>query len=105
MVDGRKYDSDKSRVDLIPVESLLEIGRVLAFGARKYDENNWVHVAKGVDRYYAACLRHLFAWRSGEAHDPETGFHHVAHAACCLLFVLWFVLTGSENGQKEGEKS
>lgn len=87
---GRKDDSRKSRVDLIPTGPLRLIGDVLAYGAEKYAEDNWQHVKHPQDRYYAAALRHLFAWREGELVDAESGLPHLAHAGCCVLFLLWF---------------
>lgn len=82
-----KHDSGKNRVDLLPPEALEEIGLVLAFGARKYADENW---REGADwsRYYGAALRHLFAWKRGEDVDPETGLSHLAHASCCLMFLI-----------------
>jgi hypothetical protein len=63
---------------------------VLSFGSTKYTPNGWQREEDGAaDRYYAAVLRHLVAWRRGEATDPESGLPHLAHAACGLLFLLW----------------
>lgn len=90
MSTGKKFDGGKARVDLLPPKALLEIAKVLAFGAQKYGEDNWKHVDRAQDRYYAAALRHLFAWRDGERCDEESGLPHLAHAGCCLLFMLWF---------------
>ena len=58
--DAIKKDSEKVRLDLLPVRPLLEVGRVLTFGAKKYEPRNW---EKGFSwsRPYAATLRHLFA--------------------------------------------
>ena len=42
------------------------------------------------ERYYDAAMRHLYAWFNGEPKDIETGESHLAHAICCLLFLLWF---------------
>lgn len=50
-------------------------------------ERNW---EKGMDfsRLFSAGQRHLIAWWEGETIDPESGLPHLAHAACCVLFLL-----------------
>lgn len=87
-MEGIKYDTEKPRYDLFPVEALEEITNVLTYGAKKYADNNWRKVEPCNDRYYAAAMRHMIAHRKGEQTDPESGFHHLAHAACCLVFML-----------------
>ena len=79
--------SAKTRFDLIPFAAVGEIADVLAYGAEKYSANNW---CRGTEwgRYFSALCRHVFAWWSGEDRDPETGFSHLAHAGCCLLFLM-----------------
>jgi hypothetical protein len=89
MNDGRKDDKEKSRVDLIPPWTLLSVGKVLAHGAAKYGEDNWTRVENADNRYYAAALRHLLAWRIGDhTDDSESGLPHLSHAICCLMFLL-----------------
>ncbi len=87
---GRKDDSGKAPWHLLPWGAVAEVVRVLAFGAAKYAPDNWQQVAQPGDRYFSAAQRHLVAWRQGERVDPESGLPHLAHAACCLLFLLWF---------------
>ncbi|WP_444832631.1 dATP/dGTP diphosphohydrolase domain-containing protein [Aquabacterium sp.] len=91
---GMKFDGDKPMLALLPVEALEEIGKVLTFGAKKYAAHNW---RKGFvwSRLLSATLRHTFAFIRGEDKDPETGLSHLAHAACCLLFLLSFTKTGA----------
>lgn len=92
--EGRKDDSEKDcRPGLIAWEMIDGIGRVLAFGAKKYDAGNW---AKGMawSRPWDALHRHLNAWASGETKDPETGFSHLWHAGCCLMFLIAFEARG-----------
>lgn len=85
--EGRKDDGDKIPWDLLPPDAVEEILKVLAFGAKKYDRRNW---EKGMawSRPFAALMRHMWAWQSGEDKDPETGLSHLAHAGCCILFLL-----------------
>lgn len=94
---GAKHDDGKLRFDLVPLVPLRELVHVLTFGARKYGPDNWQHVEELDDlpgpprrRYFAAMMRHTSAWYEGEVLDPESGLHHLAHAACCAFFLIWF---------------
>lgn len=82
-----KHDANKPRYDLIPPDALDSIAQVLAYGADKYSPRGW---EKGTSwgRYFAACMRHLWAWWRGERLDPESALPHLAHAACCVMFLL-----------------
>jgi hypothetical protein len=88
--DGIKYDTLKTRWDLLPLPMIKQIVDVLTFGSRKYSDNNWKMIPDAKTRYLAAMMRHVEQWQSGERHDQESGYHHLAHAGCCLLFILWF---------------
>jgi len=97
----------KTRFDLIPFEAIGEIADVLEYGAKKYEAHNW---ARGADwsRYFSALCRHVFAWWAGEDKDPETGFSHLAHAGCCLCFLMQYQRHGwgtddRFRGPTEGE--
>lgn len=85
--EGVKFDSERVQLQLLPPAALHEIAAVLTFGARKYDEWNW---AKGIKagRLVRAALGHIWAWWAGEENDPESGLPHLAHAGCCILFLL-----------------
>lgn len=85
---GRKDDGGKAPWHLVPWSGLRQVVDVLDFGAKKYAPGNWRHVEGARERYFSAALRHLTAWFQGEKNDAETGLSHLAHAACCLLFLL-----------------
>jgi hypothetical protein len=85
---GLKLDQGKREWHLLPWEAAEQVVDVLMFGAKKYAPDNWRHVENAQTRYLNAAIRHLLAWKRGEAHDPESGLHHLAHAACCVLFLL-----------------
>jgi len=91
---GSKFDAGKPRLDLIAPEFLLDIGKVLDFGAQKYGDRNWER-GMSWSRAYAALQRHMLAWWSGEAVDAETGLSHLAHAGCCLMFLAAFEKRGA----------
>lgn len=86
--EGRKYDKGKPDYTLLPWNAVEEVVRVLDFGARKYARDNWKYVQDADMRYLAAAFRHLAAHAQGELVDEETGISHLAHASCCVLFLL-----------------
>jgi hypothetical protein len=85
--NGRKFDVGKTEYGLIPPYALEEMAEVLTIGAQKYDRDNWRLVPDSERRYFDAMMRHLWAWKRGQIHDPETGKNHLSHAACCLFFL------------------
>lgn len=87
---GRKDDQGKNRLDLIEPEFIEGVGEVLTFGAEKYGPNNWQNVDDAENRYYAAAMRHLLAWRKGEKIDPESGLNHLDHVATNIMFLQHF---------------
>ena len=86
---GKKFDKGKPMVDLVDPKFIIEIAEILTHGACKYGLENWKN-RLAVRRIYAALQRHLLAWHSGELIDGETNKSHLAHAGCCLMFLMWY---------------
>jgi hypothetical protein len=87
-----KFDGDKLPLHLLSTEAMNQTAAVLKFGAQKYAEHNW---RKGFtwSRPLSAAMRHITAFNAGEDKDPESGLSHLAHAACCIMFLLEFEKT------------
>ena len=104
VTEGQKFDSNKLRYELLPPELLEEVARVLTFGAHKYSARNW-ELGMAWSRPFGALMRHMWAWWRGEEKDPETGYSHLAHAACCIAFLVSYEArnTGTDDRPK-GEK-
>ena len=96
-LNGQKFDAGKTEWDLLPLGPVEEVVKVLMHGREKYGRDNWQLVDNPIRRYYAAAQRHLAAFRRArfdtrdpyDAIDAESHLHHLAHAACCILFLLW----------------
>ena len=96
-LNGQKFDAGKTEWDLLPLGPVEEVVKVLMHGREKYGRDNWQLVDNPIRRYYAAAQRHLAAFRRArfdtknpfDAVDSESHLHHLAHAACCILFLLW----------------
>ncbi len=112
--NGKKFDDGKPRMELIDRSAAEGLAAVLAFGARKYGENNW----RGGIRYgrlSGALLRHLYAFLDGEDLDPETGLPHIDHVACNAMFLQWMsrnrkdmddrYLSGGLNAEEDTQES
>jgi hypothetical protein len=87
--EGKKFDGNKVRLDLVPIDLLWGVGKILTFGANKYGDRNWEEGIK-YSRVYGALLRHVTAWWGGENKDKESGQHHLWHAACCIAFLMQY---------------
>lgn len=99
---GRKDDSGKARVDLIPDGYLRAVGQVLLFGAKRYGANNWQNVDDGQRRYWAAARRHMLSVKGGSFVDIESGLPHLAHVGCCLAFLM-SMITGHDPVRPGGD--
>ena len=101
---GTKDDGGKTLWRYMPWKSLRHVADVLAYGARRYAPDNWKKVEDGKMRYFDAAMRHLTDWKEDGPLDsgPKgSGLRHLAHAACCCLFALWF--EDQEMKQKDEE--
>jgi hypothetical protein len=87
-----KHDDGKAPINLLSREALEQTAMVMAFGKEKYAAHNW---RKGFawSRPLSAAMRHIMAFNDGEDKDPESGLSHLAHAACCIMFLLEFEKT------------
>lgn len=100
-----RHNTGKPRLSLLPYsfwEVLLrqlnpqdisttmieDIVAVLTFGAEKYSPNNWRKSGSWVQVGDCA-LRHLLA---KDERDAESGFRHMAHFGCNLVFLIEFTM-------------
>ena len=93
---GIKHGTDKLKFSLLThdlAEQVKEVVKVLTHGAKKYSPRGWQKLDNPIRRYTDALYRHLNKWHQGETHDPETGCHHLAHAVCNLMFMMYFSMT------------
>jgi len=84
-----KFDAAKVRVDLLPIEPMMQIANVFGFGAKKYFANSYRQGETVVwSRTYGSIMRHMMAFWLGEDKDPESGLPHLAHAGTQLFILM-----------------
>ena len=86
-VEGKHFDEGKPRIELVDTYAIEQLGHVLAFGAKKYGENNWTNGIK-YTKLAGSALRHIFSFLCGIDKDHESGLPHLAHAMCCCMMLL-----------------
>ncbi|MCK1479342.1 hypothetical protein IVB27_32530 [Bradyrhizobium sp. 197] len=93
LIQGHKDDKGKDPWSLAPFDAFSAIVKVLKFGAEKYAPRNW---EKGMlwSRPFDALMRHLTAWWEGEKCDSDTGYSHLWHAGCCIVFLIAYEIRG-----------
>ncbi len=87
METADKKEEGKPAVELVNPQFIMDVGTVLAFGAKKYAPNNW---RKGLPwtKTLGATMRHLLFWSMGEDTDKESGLPHLSHAATNIMFLM-----------------
>lgn len=95
-----KFDAGKLRMDLLPPEVLRSLAEIITYGADKYGAENWREVEP--ERYEAAMLRHLLAWKEGEIYDTESGFDHLKHVLCNAAFLCALEAKNEKNKNNTG---
>ena len=89
---GRKFDfkDKKTRLDLIDPNFVEGIGKVMTYGAEKYDAHNWM---RGMDfsRLIGGLERHTRDLKLQLDDDPETEILHLYHIGCCAMFLAHFL--------------
>jgi len=93
-MSGKKYDTEKTRWDCVPMDVIEGIAKVMTYGAKKYNENpddpNWKKVDNGKHRYFAAMMRHYMQDLQGEVLDDESGLEHLDHFLFNAMAYVYF---------------
>jgi hypothetical protein len=89
---GLKFDfrDEKTRLELVPPNLIEGIGRILTYGAKKYESDNWMRGIK-FRRLIGAIKRHLADIELSNDLDDETNELHLYHIGCCIAFLSYYI--------------
>lgn len=93
---GLRDNRGKDRWDLLPMDAIEQVVKVLTRGAEKYAERNWERGMKW-SKCQASLMRHVAKATQGEVFDEESGLPHTAHIATNALFWLSYQLRGLDK--------
>jgi NTP pyrophosphatase (non-canonical NTP hydrolase) len=93
-----KFDTHKPRLTLVDPNFIEMIAGALGEGERKYSGPAWKQGLK-FSRILDAARRHTAAIEKGEDIDPDSGYPHSAHVACCMM--MYEYLRSNWNGDEE----
>jgi len=99
---GKRFNQGKLQWSLLPFEALVGVVKVMMAGAKKYGVANW---SRGMSWTicYDCAMRHLYAWRTGEDSDSESGESHLSHVICNMLFLIYYSLKGKGKDDRKVE--
>lgn len=83
-----RFGVAKPPLSLIPGQARVLLAEAFRDGALKYGPANWRIDPVTASTYLNACERHIVAWQDGEENASDSGVHHLAHAAGCLMILL-----------------
>ena len=100
---GKRFNTDKPRLELLVPEAMEAEARVWAMGAKKYGEFNW---QKGMSWLIpiAWIMRHTLAILRGEDFDKESGELHAAHIKCNASMLIYYFEHFKEGDNRDPSK-
>jgi hypothetical protein len=78
---GGQQSKIEGRFDLIPPIAMLELAKIMEYGAKRYAPNNWRKIP--LEDHINHMLMHLFAYNGGDRQDDHLG-HALARAAMAV---------------------
>ncbi|MFA7327113.1 MAG: dATP/dGTP diphosphohydrolase domain-containing protein [Candidatus Kapaibacterium sp.] len=86
MERATRHNEGKLKWTLVSFEALEPMVKVLEFGAKKYEIDNW---KKGLytTEICESMLRHIFAYLNGENLDEDSGLSHIGHIQANAMFL------------------
>ena len=82
-----KDEVNKSAIEYIDPNMILELWDLLYKWAKKYAPMSWVDVK--TESHYASAMRHLLKWRTWELIDEETKIHHLTAVIANAMFIMY----------------
>lgn len=94
---GGSKEESEARFDLVPPDAHAELAKVYGYGEGKYPSGpDGPNYLRGYPWHLsiASAERHIAKFKAGEDFDPESGKHHLSHAAWHMLTLIAFQLRG-----------
>jgi len=85
----KKFDQGKIDYTLPPPELETAVATIMAFGALKYDRDNW-QLCEDPNDYMKAIKRHENEMAKGNVIDKDSGKPHTWHILTNYGFLVWF---------------
>lgn len=96
-----RFGVAKPPLRLVPGGALTLVAMAFKDGNAKYGPANWREKAVSATTYIDAAERHIRQWFDGSEEKAEdSGCHHLAHAAACLMILLDAQIAGKMNDDR-----
>ena len=96
-----QFGAAKPPLRLVPGAAMALVAMAFKDGAIKYGPANWREKPVSSTTYIDAAERHIRQWfDGGEENAKDSGCHHLAHAAACLMILLDAEVAGKLNDNR-----
>jgi hypothetical protein len=113
---SQKKDAGKPRWELLPLECLEGMVKVLTFGAAKYSDGGWKTLMvdeEGYQRVIGSTRRHQLALErdgilaldlnsEGKTDKDHSGLPHIDHLMCNIMFIKYYQLHLQKEAEAKG---
>ena len=81
-----------SGIPYFRTDFIVEMARVLAYGAQEHGSDNWKKApeSEARDIYLNALMRHVLAYAKGDLRCVKDGQYHLAQIAVNAMFLFYF---------------
>ena len=80
--NGAMQSKLDTRFDLIPPEAAERLAKVLAYGSKKYSDNNWHGIP--LHSHLNHLVRHVYKYLAGDKSED-----HLGHVLCRAAMAVW----------------
>lgn len=81
----------------ISLKAFDSMAAVLEYGAQKYDRDNWRKPSPNKLSSADSLYRHIDAILEGEELDKDSGFQHIGHILCNIMFLTYHLTYESHD--------
>lgn len=100
-----RYDEGKTDWTLLDFPSIEPAVKVMTYGAKKYERDNWKNKLDDPRQHLRCAMRHLISIIQGQETDPESGERHSGHVICNMMMYNYHTQICNNEYSRETDRT